>query len=60
VTVHHAGPLTLNVPSWPTLDVFALVLALLGLVALTRFKVHLIPVLLVSAVAGLAVVLLRT
>jgi chromate transporter len=60
VLVHQAGPVTLNVPSWSTLDVFALVLALVGLVALTRFKVHLIPVLLVSAAAGLAALLVRT
>jgi len=60
VSVHQVGPLTLNVPSWSTLDVFALVLALVGLVALTRFKVHLIPVLLISGAAGLVAVLIRS
>jgi chromate transporter len=60
VDVRQVGPVTLNVPSWSTLDAFALVLALVGLVALTRFKVHLVPVLLVSAAAGLVAVLLRT
>jgi chromate transporter len=59
VVVHQAGPFTLNVPSWATIDVFALVLALVGLVALTRFKIHLVLLLLVSAVAGLGAVLFR-
>jgi chromate transporter len=60
VLVHQVGPVTLNVPSWSSLDVFALVLALIALVTLVRFKVHLIPVLLVSAAAGLSALLFRS
>jgi chromate transporter len=59
VSVRQLGPITLNLPSWPTLDAFALVLSLLGLAALIRFKIHLLPVLLVSAATGLAAILLR-
>ena len=42
----------LQVPVWETIDVAALALAVAALVAMLRFKVSMIPTLLVSAVLG--------
>jgi chromate transporter len=49
----------LLVPDWTTLDPVALLLALAAMVALFRFKLGMIPTLLVSAALGAAVAILR-
>jgi chromate transporter len=60
VQVRRLGPITLNLPSGSTLDLFALLLSVVGFVALLRFKVPLLAVVLASAAAGLVAVLVRS
>jgi chromate transporter len=55
----HALGARLLVPDWTTLDPAALLLAVAAALALFRFKLGMIPVLLGSAVVGAAVALLR-
>jgi chromate transporter len=48
------GPLRLPVPQLASIDLFALALAAAAFVAMRRFKVGIVPVVLASAAAGLA------
>jgi len=53
VSVHPLGPLILNVPAWKSVAPFAVLLAGVDFLALTRWKVPLITVVAVSGAAGL-------
>ena len=55
----HAFGARLLVPDWGTLDPASLVLAVAAMVAIFRFKLGMVPVLLGSVVAGAAVALIR-
>jgi chromate transporter len=48
------GPIRLPVPALASIDLFAAALALAAIVALRRFKVGIVPVVLASAAVGLA------
>jgi chromate transporter len=52
VNAHHLGPLSIPVPDLNSLHWIAVALAVLGLVALIRFRIHVIWVLATSAVAS--------
>ena len=55
----HAFGVRLLVPDWGTLDPFSLALAVAAMVAIFRFKLGMVPVLMGSVVAGAALSLVR-
>ncbi|SMB84346.1 chromate efflux transporter [Deinococcus hopiensis] len=60
VAEQHVGPLRLYVPEWNTLSLPTLVLSVLATLALFRFKIGTLPVLVGSTVLGAAYVFLMT
>ena len=58
VAVRRAGPLTLNVPAFRTIDFVALAIAAAGFVGIVRYRWNMVAVVLGSAAIGLVVKLL--
>lgn len=53
VTEHHFGPLRLFIPDWNTLDIVALFIAIAAFIALFRFKLNMLLILLGSVVISI-------